>query len=134
MIAATEPGNPARRPGALLLLGLAALLLAARTHWFPLGSMNSLENLDAGLLQWTADRIYHLFLPVLCLTLPVFAYVERTQRAAAQGSSNRLAVRCAQSRGLSNLRIFFQYNVRPGLNPVLSIAGPMIGGILSGSP
>jgi peptide/nickel transport system permease protein len=116
-----------------LLLGLAALLFAAHTHWFPLGSMNSLANLDAGLPQWAADRLYHLFLPVLCLTIPVFAYVERTQKAATQESDNRLSLRCAASRGLGTLRIFFNYVVRPGLNPVLSIAGPMMGGILSGS-
>jgi peptide/nickel transport system permease protein len=116
-----------------LLLGLAALLFAARTHWFPLGSMNSLANLDAGILQWMADRIYHLCLPVACLALPVFAYVERTQRAATQGIDNRLYMRCARSRGLGNLHIFFHYVIRPGLNPVLSIAGPMMGGILSGS-
>jgi peptide/nickel transport system permease protein len=116
-----------------LILGLGALLFAARTHWFPLGSMNSLSDLDAGILQWTFDRLYHLCLPVLCLTIPVFAYVERTQRAATEGSDNELILRCARSRGLSNLRIFFHYIVRPGLNPVLSIAGPMMGGILSGS-
>jgi peptide/nickel transport system permease protein len=116
-----------------LLLGLGALLFAAQTHWFPLGSMNTLSQLDAGILQWTADRLYHLCLPVLCLTIPVFAYVERTQRAAIEGSESQLVMRCARSRGLSNLRIFFHYIVRPGLNPVLSIAGPMMGGILSGS-
>jgi peptide/nickel transport system permease protein len=116
-----------------LLLGLGALLFAARTHWFPLGSMNSLSELDAGIFQWTADRLYHLCLPVICLAIPVFAYVERTQRSATDGSDNQLAMRCARSRGLSNLRIFFHYIVRPGLNPVLSIAGPMMGGILSGS-
>ena len=116
-----------------LLLGLGALLLAARTHWFPLGSMNSLANLDAGTLQWTADRVYHLLLPVICLTIPVFAYVERTQRAATQGIDNRNSMRCARARGLGNAHVFVHYVIRPGLNPVLSIAGPMIGGILSGS-
>ena len=83
--------------------------------------------------MWTADRLYHLFLPVVCLTIPVLAYVERTQRAAVQGVDNQLYLRCARSRGLGDLRLFFHYTVRPGLNPVLSIAGPMLGGILSGS-
>jgi peptide/nickel transport system permease protein len=116
-----------------LLLGLGALLFAAHTGWFPLGSMNSLANLDAGTWRWSADRIHHLFLPVACLTLPVLAYVERIQRAATQSVGNELYLRCAQARGLNKSRIFFHYVVRPGLNPVLSIAGPMLGGILSGS-
>lgn len=116
-----------------LLLGLAALLFAAHTHWFPLGSMNSLANEGAGLLWWTLDRLHHLFLPVVCLTIPVLAYVERTQYAAAQSGPNEIYVRFARSRGLRGWRIFFQYVLRPGLNPVLSILGPMLGGILSGS-
>jgi peptide/nickel transport system permease protein len=116
-----------------LLLGLAALLFAAHTHWFPLGSMSSSGYQDYGLWHWALDRIHHLFLPVFCLTIPVLAYVERIQYAATQSGPSEIYVRFARSRGLSSLRIFFQYILRPGLNPVLSISGPMFGGILSGS-
>jgi peptide/nickel transport system permease protein len=116
-----------------LLLGLAALLFAAHTHWFPLGGMNSLGNQGANLWQWTIDRIHHLLLPVACLTIPVLAYVERIQYAATRSGLNESYVRSAQSRGLSSARIFFHHILRPGLNPVLSISGPMLGGILSGS-
>jgi peptide/nickel transport system permease protein len=116
-----------------LLLGLAAMLFAAHTHWFPLGGMNSLANPNAGFWQWAIDRVHHLILPVVCLTIPIFAYVERIQYSATRNGRDALFVRFARSRGLSRSRIFFQYIVRPGLNPVLSISGPMLGGILSGS-
>lgn len=116
-----------------LLLGLAALLFAAHTQWFPLGSMNSLEAQDSGMWHWSADRLYHLLLPVTCLTIPVLAYVERVQRAAVQGERFEPHVRCAAARGLRPKRIFLHYILRPALNPVLSISGPMLGGVLSGS-
>jgi peptide/nickel transport system permease protein len=116
-----------------LLLGLAAMLLAVHTRWFPLGGMDSLGDQGIGLWQWAIGRIHHLLLPVACLALPVFAYVERIQYAATQNGPEEIYVRFALSRGLSNTRIFFQYMLRPGLNPVLSISGPMLGGILSGS-
>lgn len=116
-----------------LLLGLAALLFAAHTRWFPLGSMNSLADQGTGALHWIIDRFHHLCLPVFCLTLPVLAYVERIQRAAMQSSDNQLYLRSGRARGLRSPRIFLHYMLRPGLNPVLSIAGPMLGGILSGS-
>jgi peptide/nickel transport system permease protein len=116
-----------------LLLGLLALLFAAHTQWFPLGGMNSLANPNAGFWQWAIDRIHHLALPVICLTIPVFAYVERIQYSSTRNGRDVLPVRFARSRGLSRSRIFFQYTLRPGLNPVLSISGPMLGGILSGS-
>ena len=116
-----------------LLLGLGALLFAANTNWFPLGGMNSPGNPDPGLWQWAVDRIHHLILPVMCLTIPVLAYVERVQYSATQSGPSEIYVRFAQSRGLGRFRIFVHYLLRPGLNPVLSISGPMLGGILSGS-
>jgi len=116
-----------------LLLGLAALLFAAHTGWFPLGGMSSAAGQFDKVWQLAADRMRHLVLPVACLTLPVAAYVERIQYAATRGSREALYVRFARARGLSRARIFLQYFLRPGLNPVLSISGPMIGGILSGS-
>jgi peptide/nickel transport system permease protein len=116
-----------------ILLGLAALLFAAHTRWFPLGGMDSLSSQGTSLWQWATDRIHHLILPVVCLAIPIFAYVERIQYAATQTGLNEIYVRFAQSRGLSRSRIFFQYILRPGLNPVLSISGPMLAGILSGS-
>jgi peptide/nickel transport system permease protein len=116
-----------------LLLGLGALLIAAHTHWFPLGGMNSPGYQDSALWERAVDRIHHLLLPVACLTIPVLAYVERIQYSATQSSAGEVYVRFARSRGLSGARIFFHYILRPGLNPVLSISGPMVGGILSGS-
>lgn len=116
-----------------LLLGLVALLLAAHSHWFPLGGMNSHSDLNTGFWSWLIDRTHHLALPVICLTVPILAYVERVQYAATIKGGDALPVRFARSRGLARSRIFFQYILRPGLNPVLSISGPMLGGVLSGS-
>jgi peptide/nickel transport system permease protein len=116
-----------------LLLGLAALLLAAQTQWLPLGGMSSLEARDPGLWQWMIDRARHLLLPVACLTIPILAYVERVQYSSTQSGAGAMYVHFARSRGLRRTRIFSQYILRPGLNPVLSISGPMMGGILSGS-
>jgi peptide/nickel transport system permease protein len=116
-----------------LLLGLIALLLAAQTHWFPLGGMNSLGIQDANLGQRIIDRIHHLILPVACLSIPVLASVERIQYTATRNCHEELFLRNAQARGLGKRRIFFHYFLRPGINPVLSVSGPIIGGVLSGS-
>lgn len=116
-----------------LVLGLAALLLAARTHWFPLGSMSSPTLQEPGFLAWLADRIRHLVLPVTCLTLPILAYVERIQCAATQDILKEPYVRAARARGLARHRIFLRYLLRPSLNPILSTSGPLLGSILSGS-
>lgn len=116
-----------------LVLGLGALLLAAVTHWFPLGSMNSSSLPDASFLTWFADRIYHLLLPVFCLTVPILVYVERIQCAAVQDLMDAPYIRAAHARGLTESRIFIHYLLRPSLNPILSTSGPLFASILSGS-
>ncbi len=116
-----------------IVLGLGALLIAAFTHWFPLGGMNSPSLPDASFVTWGADRMRHLLLPVLCLTVPILVYVERIQCAAAEGLIREPFVRAAQARGLARSRIFTHYLLRPSLNPVLSTSGPLFASILSGS-
>jgi peptide/nickel transport system permease protein len=116
-----------------IVLGLAALMLAAQTHWFPLGGMNSSSLQEPDFWRWLADRVHHLVLPVSCLVIPITATVERIQFAATRDSLQELFIRAARARGLGRSRIFVQYLLRPTLNPILSTSGPMIGGVLSGS-
>ena len=116
-----------------LLLGLAGLLFAAKTGWFPLGSMSSAGMPDAPTGSWFLDRIKHLVLPVACLTVPILAAVERIHSSAVRQSCDSFQLRAAMARGLSRRRIFFGYIIRPALNPVLSTSGPIIAGVLSGS-
>jgi peptide/nickel transport system permease protein len=116
-----------------LVLGLAALLFASRTHWFPLGSMSSLAGQEMNAVEWLLDRVRHLVLPVACLTVPILASVERIQWGAARDAFDELFIRSARARGLSRSRIFLHYVVRPSLNPVLSTSGPILGNVLSGS-
>lgn len=116
-----------------LVLGLGALILASRTHWFPLGSMSSINALQLSVWQWLVDRIRHLALPVACLTVPILASVERIQSAATRTGAKELWVRAARARGLSSRTIFFRHLLRPSLNNVLAVSGPMLGSVLSGS-
>jgi len=116
-----------------LLLGLLALLLAARTGWFPVGGAVSAAGAPSGAGAWLLDRAHHLVLPVLCLTLPILAAVERVQCAAAESTAKEAFVAGATARGLGPRRIYLFHILLPSINPVLSISGPIIGGVLSGS-
>ncbi|MFH1572955.1 MAG: ABC transporter permease [Acidobacteriota bacterium] len=116
-----------------LVLGLAALLVAARTGWFPMGGTESPVMTDPTAAARALDRLHHLALPLFCLTFPIAAYVERIQFAATQGYLQSPAIHSARARGLSRARIFTHYLLRPSLNPVLSVSGPLFGAVLSGS-
>ncbi len=116
-----------------LVLGLGAMSLAARTHWFPLGSMNSAQISQPGFLPWFIDRLHHLALPVICLTVPIMAAVERVQFASALEFLHEPYLSSALARGLGKGSIFRRYLLKPALNPIISTSGPMIGLVLSGS-
>jgi peptide/nickel transport system permease protein len=116
-----------------LVLGLAALILAARTRWFPLGSLTSAGSGDLTFWQFIVDRLHHLILPVVCLAVPIFASVERIQATASRSCLGQLWVRSAQARGLTGGTVFFSHLLRPSLTSVLSVSGPLLGAVLSGS-
>jgi peptide/nickel transport system permease protein len=116
-----------------LLLGIGAMLLAAATGWFPVGGMASAQLARPEPLQWLLDRLHHLALPISCLSLPILATVERIQYSAARSAAGAPYLRSARARGLGKTRIFVHYVVRPSLNPVLSVLGPLFGAALSGS-
>jgi peptide/nickel transport system permease protein len=116
-----------------IVLGLGALLLAARTHWFPLGSMDASRDVDPSALAWLLSRLHHLALPVACLAVPVAASIERIQWAAAREAIDQPFLRAARARGIARGRVFFRYILVPSLNPVLSTSGPIFGAVLSGS-
>ncbi len=116
-----------------LVLGLCALVFAARTNLFPLGSLNVSTLGETQFMAWLFDRIHHLMLPAACLTLPIMAYVERIQCAATREVLDEPFVRAARARGLTRRQIFFRHLLKPSLNPILSTAGPLLGSVLSGS-
>ncbi len=116
-----------------LILGLASLMLASGTQWFPVGGMSSVSLESPNPLVWILDRLHHLALPVACIGLPVTAIVEKIQYSAAKDTLEQLHVRSARARGLSRRRILFMHILLPSLNPVLSVLGPLLGAVLSGS-
>lgn len=116
-----------------LVLGLGAMLLASRTGWFPLGSMNAPTLVETNTFAWFLDRLHHLILPVGCLSIPILATVERIQHTATLQTLDEAHVRSARARGLSQWRVFARHLIRPSLNALISTSGPLFGAVLSGS-
>ncbi len=110
-----------------LVLGLAALLFAAATQWFPLGGMNAANLENPAFITWLLDRFHHLVLPVACLTLPILAYVERIQCAATGEILEAPHVRAAYARGLSSIQGFFALPAAPLAHSDPVHIGPAVG-------
>ena len=96
-------------------------LFAVRLGWFP--AIGSGEGFD--------DRLHHLTLPAIALTLAYLAYVSRVVRAATREELGREHVETARARGLSPSQIVRRHVVRNAMIPIVTVSGLTIAGLLA---
>jgi peptide/nickel transport system permease protein len=96
-------------------------LLAVRLDWFP----------AIGSGEGFVDRLHHLTLPAVALTLAYLAYVARVVRAATRDELGREHVETARARGLSSSQIVRRHVVRNALIPIVTVSGLTVAGLLA---
>lgn len=104
----------------------AAVLIfvfAVELGWFP----------TFGSGEGFVDRLHHLTLPVLALTLASCSYVIRVTRAALKEEAARDHVRSATARGLPTRTIVTKHILRNGLTPVATVVGLTLTSLIVGS-
>lgn len=75
----------------------------------------------------------HVLMPSLALGLVPFGYVVRIVRGAMLETLEQDYVRAARARGLTSRRVVWAHAVRNSLVPVVTVAGPMLGLIITGA-
>jgi len=90
------------------------LLLAVKTSVFP-----SLANIGPDTGFW--DRVYHLTLPALPLTLVVVAHMMRMTRAAIINLLASPYIEMAQLKGLTRSRIIVRHALPNALAPIINV-------------
>jgi peptide/nickel transport system permease protein len=116
-----------------LLLGLGLLLFAARTGYFPVGGMRSARFVELGTWERLSDVAVHLVLPasaLILLTLPVLVRHVRSSLVEVLGSP---FIQAARARGIPSRRLLFRAALRAAANPLISLLGLSIAGLLSTS-
>ncbi len=101
-------------------------------HWFP-GFYQWLVDYDILLpaALWHSPR--HYILPVVTLGIRPAAFIARLTRASVLDVIHSDFVRTARAKGLSDKVVLYHHVLRNSLVPVLTYAGPLVAGILSGS-
>lgn len=116
-----------------LLLFLLLLLFALRTGWFPAGGMTSAGFDNLSFWGKVRDLALHLTLPSLGLAvagLPVLIRHVRAAMIEALGSPFLLA---ARGNGIPRWRLLWRYALPAAANPLISLFGLSIAGMLSAS-
>lgn len=80
---------------------------------------------------WHSPR--HYILPVITLGIRPAAFIARLTRSSVLDVIQSDFVRTAKSKGLSENVVLYHHVLRNSLIPVLTYAGPLVAGILSGS-
>ncbi len=102
-------------------------------NWFPIYGLNSP---DADSLSWGGrllDRLWHLVLPVTCLTYGGLAYISRQQRAGMLEVVRQDYIRTARAKGLSERSVIFKHALRNSIIPIVTLLAMLLPAMLGGS-
>ena len=114
-----------------VLIALAALLIALRTHIFPAGGMSSLGAQEQGTWSRLSDLAWHMVLPVTVLVIGSVATVIRHVRAAMTDVLDSSYMRAAEGHGLGRTTLLFRHGLRAAANPLISLFGLSVALLLS---
>jgi len=101
--------------------------------WFPPAGLSSNYAEQLPFFPWLTDRLWHLVLPVMCLTYTGFAYLTKQVRAGMLDSLRADYVRTARAKGLSNRVVIFRHALRNSIIPVITILATLLPAMLAGS-
>lgn len=109
--------------------GLVGLyLFTLRFRWFPAGGFST-----PGVPFSLWDRIYHLILPALILSLFHIGAIMRYTRSAMLGVLNQDFIRTAEAKGLAWRTVVTRHALRNALLPVVTIIGASVPGLVGGA-
>src|SRR3954467_11210333 len=88
---------------------------------------------NPGYGTWSFDRLQHIGLPVMTLTIISFALYSRYMRASMLDVINTDYVRTARAKGLPERKVILRHVFRNALIPIVTIAALNFGGLLGGA-
>ncbi len=118
-------------PEMVVVFGL--LYFVIRSHALPAGGMISRGFEQFGFSEKMIDLAKHLIVPVLTLVLASLPILVRHVRASMIEVLGSPFIGAARGHGISRARILFRYALPAGANPLISLFGLSLAGLLSGS-
>lgn len=114
------------------LIGLVLIILFCfRVRWLP---YTGLSDADPGTgLHWLLDRMKHLLLPVLTLTIGTTPSRYLLMRNTASRISDEKYILYAKERGLSDRRIRYSYLLKNIAQPFVTMVGMSVSTCVGGS-
>jgi microcin C transport system permease protein len=112
-------------------------------QWFPTGGLHDmladrmtfLPSWPGGQFQrgYVLDTLWHLALPVFCLSYGGFAFLSKLTRGAVLENLRADYARTARAKGLSDRSVLFGHVFRNSLLPLITVAVHILPALLAGS-
>jgi len=102
-------------------------------NWFPIHGLSSFGAAAWPWPHWLADRLWHLVLPVVCLTYGGLAGLSRYARAGMLDVIRQDYIRTARAYGFSEKVVIFKYALRNSLIPIITLLATLLPGLIGGS-
>ncbi len=116
-----------------LVLALGLLYFVIRTHALPVGGMVSSGFDRLGSWGRIRDLAAHLIVPVTTLVLASLPILIRHVRASMIEVLQAPFIQAARGHGIGRARLLFRYALPAAANPLISLFGLSVAGLLSGS-
>ena len=140
-------GNPSWISMALIAVSLGALFYGLGTTEYDsfrtlstgmlgmlLGAIIAAQTIQGDFVRgFLVDRIWHLILPVVCLTYGSFAFMTKLTRTAVLENLLSDYARTARAKGVSDRDVLWRHVFRNSLLPLITVSAALLPGLLSGS-
>jgi len=114
---------------------MAIVYLGGGDFWnvFPVLGLHSLGAENWPLWARTSDLIWHLILPVTCLTYVTLAALSRYIRASMLEVIRQDFIRTARAKGVSERAVVFRHALRNSLIPIVTLMADLLPALIGGS-
>ena len=116
-----------------MILAVACLWIAVRTHAFPVGGMTSTQFAELSWWAKTKDLASHLAVPVTVLALGMLPVLVRHVRSSMIEVLSTPFIRAARAHGIPRRWVLMRYAFPAAANPLISLLGFSLAGLLSAS-
>jgi len=117
--------------GLMMLFGMGSS--EGLVPMFPVAGLNSLREAQMPYFPWLADRLWHMVLPVICLTYGGMAFLSRFQRNNMLEVLRQDYIRTAQAKGLRKRTVIYKHALRNSLIPLVTLFATLMPALLGGS-
>ncbi len=114
-------------------LAILLLFVAAKTGWFPIAGMISVNHFQMSMWERFKDILSHLILPTIALGFGGFASLMRYMRGSLLDVLNEDYVEFARAKGMPERVVIYKHAFRNAINPMITLLGFSISGILGGA-